>query len=131
MSSNFLRSIGWLALLGAVWVLAAGCAQSRAPINRVQAGALDKSFFVGANLSDPSDDPEFYMGHRIVDEPYGVGQGFWMFQSMGSLARVKWEIQETLLVARLTYERVQNSDFHGSRATGSWPAAIWRSWAST
>jgi hypothetical protein len=109
--------MGWVGLFGAVWVLATGCAESRPPINRIQAGALDKSFFVGANLSDPSDDPEFYMGHRIIDEPYGVGQGFWMYQSMGSLARVKWEIQETLLIARLTYERVQNSDFHGSRTT--------------
>ncbi len=119
MGSNFLRGVGWLGLLSVVWVLSAGCAESRAPINRVQAGALDKSFFVGTSLSDPSDDPEFYMGHRIIDEPYGVGQGFWMYQSMGSLARIKWEIQETLLIGRLTYERIQNSDHHGSRATNS------------
>jgi hypothetical protein len=59
------------------------------------------------------------MGHRIIDEPYGVGQGFWMFQSLGGLARVKWEIQETVLVARLTYERIQNSDHHGSQKTNN------------
>ena len=62
----------------------------------LQAGALDKHFFVGSSLSDPSDDPEFYMGNRIVDEPLGVGQGFWLFQSLGSFARIKWEIQERM-----------------------------------
>src|SRR3974390_490362 len=117
MLSKLFRLVGLAVLTWIVGGLAVGCAQSRDPINRVQAGALDKHFFVGASLSDPSDDPEFYMGHRIIDEPYGVGQGFWMYQSMGSLARVKWEIQETLLIARLTYERVQNSDFHGSQTT--------------
>ena len=36
-----------------------GCAQEKEPIVRVQPNALDKSFFVG-NLTDPTDDPEFY-----------------------------------------------------------------------
>jgi hypothetical protein len=106
-----------LALVCMIFGVAASCAEERAPINRVQAMALSKHFFVGANLSDPSDDPEFYMGNRIIDEPYGVGQGFWMYQSIGSLARIKWEIQETVLIARLTYERIQNSDYHGSQTT--------------
>jgi hypothetical protein len=117
MRSTIFRWVGLAALTWLVGVQSFGCAQSRDPINRVQAGALDKHFFVGPNLSDPSDDPEFYMGHRIVDEPYGVGQDFSMYQSVGSLARIKWEIQETELVARLTYERIQNSDYHGSQAT--------------
>jgi len=117
MHSTFLRWLGLFAVTVVLGVLSTGCADSRPPINRVQAGALDKSFFVGANLSDTSDDPEFYMGTRIIDEPEGVGQGFWMYQSTGSLARIKWEIQETLLVARLTYERIQNSDYHGAANT--------------
>ena len=33
------------------------CATERAPINRVQPEALEKSFFVGASLNDSSDDP--------------------------------------------------------------------------
>ncbi len=57
------------------------------------------------------------MGDRIIDEPYGVGQDFWLFQSTGSLSRIKWEIQEKVLIARLTYERIQNSDHHGSQTT--------------
>src|SRR5579864_1460765 len=117
MHSRFFRRLGVVLLGCLVGAEVFGCAQSRDPINRVQANALDKHFFVGPNLSNPSDDPEFYMGHRIIDEPYGVGQDFSLYQSMGSLARIKWEIQEDKLVARLTYERIQNSDYHGSRAT--------------
>ena len=119
MKSRFPRWLGLFSLACAVWTVSAGCAQSRDPINRVQANALDKHFFVGASLSDPSDDPEFYMGNRIIDEPLGVGQGFWLFQSLGSFARIKWEIQETQLIARLTYERVKNSDHFGSQATNN------------
>jgi hypothetical protein len=111
--------LGWAALIVFALGSPIGCAQERPPINRVQPLALSKHFFVGANLSDPSDDPEFYMGHRIIDEPYGVGQGFWLFQSLGGLARVKFEIQENVLIARLTYERIQNSDGHGSQTTNN------------
>jgi hypothetical protein len=117
MQSRFFRWLGLVLLGSLVGAEVLGCAQSRDPINRVQANALDKHFFVGPNLSNPSDDPEFYMGHRIIDEPYGVGQDFSLYQSMGSLARIKWEIQEDKLVARLTYERIQNSDHNGSQAT--------------
>src|SRR5215831_6674978 len=119
MQSRFFRRLGLAVLCGLALAPAVGCSQSRDPINRVQANALDKHFFVGPSLSDPSDDPEFYMGHRIIDEPYGVGQDFSLYQSMGSLARIKWEIQEDKLVARLTYERIQNSDHHGSQATNN------------
>jgi hypothetical protein len=117
MRSMFLRCLGCMGLAVAVFCISAGCSQERAPINRVQALALDKHFFVGQSLSDPSDDPEFYMGNRIIDEPFGVGQGFFLMQSLGSVSRIKWEIQENVLVARLTYDRIQNSDHYGARST--------------
>jgi hypothetical protein len=119
MHSRFIRWVGLLALTCVFYGAATGCAQSRDPINRVQALALSKHFFVGANLSDPSDDPEYYFGTRVVDEPYGVGQTFELFQSWGSVSRMKWEIQETKLVGRLTYDRIQNSDYYGSKSTNS------------
>ena len=115
---SFLRSLGTLAVGAAVFAVSA-CSQERAPINRVQAMALDKHFFAGPSLSDPSDDPEFYMSNRIIDEPYGVGQGFFLEQSLGSLSRVKWEIQEGVLIARLTYDRVANSDHYGAVTTNN------------
>jgi hypothetical protein len=113
------RWLGIAALACEVVGTSIGCAQQRDPINRVQAFALSKHFFVGPSLSDSSDDPEFYMGRRVVDEPYGVGQGYFMIQPIGGLSRVKWEIQENVLVARLTYERIQNSDHHGSQSTNN------------
>jgi hypothetical protein len=119
MRSKLVRWLGLVALTWAVLAVAIGCAQERNPINRVQALALSKHFFVGASLSDPSDDPEFYMGTRVIDEPLGVGQDFGMFQAIGGLSRIKWEIEESVLIARLTYERIQNSDHHGSQATNN------------
>src|SRR5579862_1442455 len=109
MRSTFFRTAGLALLSLAVLVLSLGCAQQRDPINRVQAMALSKHFFVGPDLSDPSDDPEFYMGSRIIDQPYGVGQDMALFQALGSFSRIRWEIQETVLVARLTYDRIQNT----------------------
>jgi hypothetical protein len=108
-SGTLLRTPGLTVLALAVLAITVGCAQQRAPINRVQAMALSKHFFVGASLSDTSDDPEFYMSSRIIDQPYGVGQDLALFQSLGSFARVRWEIQENVLIARLTYDRIQNT----------------------
>jgi hypothetical protein len=119
MHSKFFRWAGLIALTGVFYGASTGCAQSRDPINRVQAMALSKHFFVGPSLSDPSDDPEYYFGTRIVDEPYGLGQDFELMQSLGSLSRIKWEIQEDKLVGRLTYDRIQNSDYYGARTTNS------------
>ncbi len=113
------RWLGMVALTCMALSAPIGCAQERPPINRVQPLALSKHFFVGPSLSDTSDDPEFYMGHRIIDEPYGIGQGFFLFQSLGGLARVKFEIQENVLIARLTYERIQNTGGNGSQTTNN------------
>ncbi|MGH7296066.1 MAG: hypothetical protein ACRELB_14080, partial [Polyangiaceae bacterium] len=119
MVSRYLRWVGLLALGAYLFSAMTGCAESRPPINRVQALALSKHFFVGPSLSDTSDDPEFYFCTRIVDEPYGLGQDFELMQSLGSIARIKWEIQEDKLIARLTYDRIQNSDHYGARTTNS------------
>jgi hypothetical protein len=103
MTPSFFRrlTVCGLALLGAT-----SCASERAPINRVQANALEKSFFVGADLSDPADNPEFYYRPTVVDVDYGDTRGELFTAGGGTIARVKFEISEDLLVARLTYERV-------------------------
>src|SRR5262249_36222697 len=88
------------------------------PINRVGAYALDKSFFVGPSLSDPSDDPEFYASDTVVDVPYGVSTGVFT-GATGALKRIKWEISEKELTARLTYESVQGIDGKGSKTTNT------------
>ncbi len=103
-------------LLGAFFAIAGttGCASERAPINRVQPDALQKSFFVGANLSDPSDDPEFYYRATIVDVDYGDPRGGLFTAGSENIARIKFEITEDLLVARLTYERVVGTTGDGT-----------------
>ena len=87
-----------------------GCAEERAPINRVQANALDKQFFVG-ELQDPSDDPEFYWRNFVVDGSESqslVGIGSW-----SGVDRIRWDVQENLLVARKSYSVAPGSDDKG------------------
>src|SRR3954471_12927637 len=96
-----------------------GCAQERAPINRVQADALAKSFFVGTNLKDISDDPEFYMRGTVVDVGYGAAQdGLFTSTYAQPISRIRWEITEKYLNARLSYERISTSDGKGNQVDG-------------
>jgi hypothetical protein len=100
-------------------MVSGGCAAERAPINRVQANALAKSFFVGANIGSPADDPEFYAAGTIVDVPYGTDSASVFGGLGGSLQRVKWEITEKQLNARVTYESVEGVDGHGAKKTNT------------
>jgi hypothetical protein len=99
---------------------AVGCAEERPPINRVQPNALAKSFFVGANLSDPSDDPEFYSRPTLIDVGYGAAQdGVFTSTFSQPISRIKWVIQEDMLIGRLTYERIADSDHKGAGPTST------------
>ena len=90
-----------------------GCAEEREPINRVQADALAKSFFVG-DLANPDDDPEFYMRTTVVDAAAGAGNdGLFTSSDAQPTTRVRWEITEELLLARLTYELIDHTDGKG------------------
>lgn len=96
-----------------------GCAQERPPINRVQADALAKSFFVGAKLNDASDDPEFYMRGTVVDVGYGAAQdGLFTSTYAQPVSRIRWEVTDGLLNARLAYERIQSTDAKGNKFDG-------------
>lgn len=95
--------------------LLAGCAGEQPPITRVQPNYFDKQFFIGADYKSVSDDPEFYSQGTLVDVGYGAGQdGLFTSTYAQPLTRVKWTVQEDLLVARLSYERVSNSDGKGA-----------------
>ncbi len=99
---------------------ALGCAEERAPINRVQPDALAKSFFVGADLVNSSDDPEFYAQATVVDVGYGAAQdGLFTSTYAQPITRVKWEIREEQLIGRITYERIANSDHKGVNASAT------------
>ena len=111
--------IRWTSRLGlgavALGLLAAGCAEERSPINRVQPNALQKSFFVGADLQDISDDPEFFKRDTVVDVGYGAAQdGLFTSTYAQPVSRIRWEITEGILNARLSYERIEDSDGKGN-----------------
>ncbi|WP_433927482.1 hypothetical protein AB3662_30745 [Sorangium cellulosum] len=113
--------MGWIgryAGLAVAVCLAAGCAEERAELNQVQANALAKSFFVGADLQSKEDDPEFWARTTVVDVGYGASQDglFSSSYAQADVARIKWVVQEDLLIGRLTYERVNDTDGKGTGA---------------
>jgi hypothetical protein len=88
------------------------CAEERPPINRVQADALSKHFFVGNDLQDPADDPEFYWRNYVVDAPVSqslIGVGSW-----SGVDRIRWEITEKFLIGRKAYQIAQGADDKGA-----------------
>ena len=115
---DYYRLAARLALSALALTTTIGCAQERETINRVDAYALNKEFFVGPKVNDPSDDPEFYAATTVVDVPFGVQAG--LFTGLiGELRRIKWEITQETLNARLTYELIQDADGKGNRTTNS------------
>ncbi|MBI4816812.1 MAG: hypothetical protein HY791_11170 [Deltaproteobacteria bacterium] len=98
----------------ALLLLTFACAEERAPINRVQPNAIDKALLVG-DLSASDDDPEFYMRTTVVDSPMGAADGLFTASDSQPTVRVRWEISENYLIARLTYELIEDSDHRGAR----------------
>ena len=118
MHSKWMGRIGMSALVAGIAFASsgmAGCAAERDPINRVQANAIPKSFFIGGNFQDSKDDPEFYARSMVVDVPYGEsGSDFLMFtNTINSLAKIKWSVEETRLVGRVSFERIEGTDGKG------------------
>ncbi len=102
-----------LRLLSAAFLVMAlfGCAEERQPINKVQANALDKRFFVG-DPANPSDDPVFYWRNFVVDASEDqelIGIGSW-----SGVDRIKWEISENTLFARRAYDQNAGADDKGN-----------------
>jgi hypothetical protein len=117
-SKSFMRS----ALAPAAIAVLAGCASERPPINRVQADALAKAFFVGADLKSTTDDPEFYKRGTMIDVGYGAGQLGLFTSTFGQpVSRVRFEITEQTLNARLAYERITGTDGKGTQYDGVQP----------
>ncbi|MDI3283329.1 hypothetical protein [Polyangium sp. 15x6] len=109
--------VAFVATLGLLAGGALGCAEERDPINRVQANALAKSFFVGEDLHSDADNPEFWSQGTVVDVGYGAAQdGLFTSTYAQPVARLKWQITEDLLIGRLSYERIQDSD--GKKGVG-------------
>jgi len=113
-----------LAATAGLLLAAAGCAEERAPIDQVQPNVLEKSFFVGEDLVSPADDPEFYSQATLTDVGFGANEMLFSSFSAGKLGRIKWTIQEGVLLARLSYERVEDTDGKGAGAATTDGAVI-------
>jgi len=116
----------------ALVALALGCAEERPAINRVQANALKKDFFIGQVVKDAQgnpvlDDasnpifeyPEFYMRGTVIDVGYGAQQdGLFTSTYAQPVSRIRWEVTENFLNARLAYERIIGTDDKGNPVDG-------------
>jgi hypothetical protein len=115
--SAFARRVMTITLALLISPMVTGCAEERDSINRVQADAMAKAFFVGEKLHEASDDPEFFMRVTVVDVAFGANSDGLITSTDGQpTVRIRWEITEDLLVARLTYELIEDSDFKGAKA---------------
>ncbi|HHH27974.1 MAG TPA: hypothetical protein ENK57_06475 [Polyangiaceae bacterium] len=114
MNWKWTRAVA-VGVLGLAASGAIGCAEEREPINRVQNDALAKSFFVGADLADDADNPEFYANGPLLDIGYGAAQSglFTAFYS-NDLSIIRWQITEDYLIGRLAYERIEGTDGKGA-----------------
>lgn len=122
MLSKSLTRIAMAALVIGVTASSAGavgCAAERDPIDRVQANAIPKSFFVGAKLNDSSDDPEFYARTMVIDVPYGESSSTSLMftNTINATSKIKWSIEENNLVGRVSFERISGTDGKGVTPT--------------
>jgi hypothetical protein len=102
-----------LSALGFVSLVTAACAEQREPINRVQANALEKRFFVG-ELEDPADDPVFFSRNFVVDA--SKSQQLVGLSTASGLERIRWQITEDMLIGRRAYS-VAGGDNKGTSIT--------------
>ncbi|MCC6646210.1 MAG: hypothetical protein IT374_11630 [Polyangiaceae bacterium] len=96
-----------------------GCAEERPDIDRTQPNALDKSFFLGADLASPADDPVFYSRYMVVD--HSVGQANFTMGLGGGLDKIRWEVTENMLIGRKAYQPQPGRDNKGLEGPGSVP----------
>ena len=88
-----------------------GCASERDPINKVQPGVVDKTFFLGQDLQGFADDPEFRTRSFSIDSAATAGEDT---IGLGSdVDRIRWEVTEDFLFARRSYQEAPGADAHG------------------
>jgi len=95
--SVFRLGLAALALTSLLFSLS-GCPEARPPIDRTQANAIPKALFDG----------EWYFQRTVVDVPYETE--FTFIGDQGELERIRWRIEENLLVAVRSYQRITDSD---------------------
>jgi hypothetical protein len=92
------RSVARLVPVLLVSSLITACPEAREPVIQVQANAIAKTQFDG----------EWYFQRTVVDTPYETE--FTFIGDQGELERIRWRIEENLLIALRSYERIEGSD---------------------
>lgn len=113
MRSKWLTRGAFTALVLGVLGSSVGCAEERDPINRVQAGAVPKAFFLGADLEDYKDDPEFRTKSFNIDSAANTDNYSGTVGGASAVERVRWEVTENFLFARRSYQEAPGADNRG------------------
>jgi hypothetical protein len=113
MQPKWLTRGAFAALIMSVVGSSSGCAEERDPINRVQAGAIPKSFFLGASLEDHRDDPEFRTKSFNIDSAANTESFAGTIGGASAVERVRWEVTENWLFARRSYQESPGADNRG------------------
>ncbi len=101
--------------LGCAVAGGSGCAGERDPIDQVQTGVLPKEFFIGTDFGGTGDDPEFYFRTTLVDVAAGAGsEELFTASDAQPTVRIRWEVTQNLLMARLSYELIEGTDGKGT-----------------
>ena len=87
-----LSKLHWMLAASLAWVMATGCGGNDDPINQVQPNALNKEMFVNS---------EWYAHATTIDTDYHSSD---FVGDANTMQRVRWEIQEDMLIARRSYE---------------------------
>ncbi|HVJ92728.1 MAG TPA: zinc-dependent metalloprotease [Labilithrix sp.] len=113
MESKWLTRGAFAALIMGVLGSPVGCAAERDPINRVQAGVVPKTFFLGPNLQDFRDDPEFRTKSFNIDSAANTDNYSGTVGGASAVERVRWEVTEKFLFARRSYQETPGADNRG------------------
>lgn len=113
MRSKWLTRGAFIALVLGVLGNSVGCAEERDPINRVQAGAVPKAFFLGPDLEDYRDDPEFRTKSFNIDSAANTDNYSGTVGGASAVERVRWEVTEKFLFARRSYQESPGADKRG------------------
>lgn len=120
-TSMTIRSFLKFSVVAATAAAVGSCAEEREPINRVQANALDKAFFVG-ELADDTDNPVFLSRNFVVDAT--ESQTLVGLSMASGLERIRWHITENTLFARRAYAQTDGEPRgQGDEANGNIIAA--------
>ncbi|MEE2829099.1 MAG: zinc-dependent metalloprotease [Myxococcota bacterium] len=110
-----MRPTSSLLILIPLALLLSSCPEARPPVDQVQANVIDKSQLQG----------EWYFQRTVIDTPYETE--FTFIGDQGELERIRWRVEENLLLAVRSYPRFDGSEpaAEDGDAFDGQPVAAW------